>query len=66
MPEDNLGFVFVNVQQLMDLARMIPGAATGLQGNIEQLAAAQGLGFAVTAGSDGIALDSVTTTDPSS
>ena len=65
MPEDNLGFVFVNVQQLMDLARMIPGAATGLQGNIEQLAAAQGLGFAVSAGSDGIALDSVTTTDPS-
>ncbi len=65
MPEDNLGFVFVNVQQMMDLARMIPGAATGLQGNIEQLAAAQGLGFAVSAGADGIALDSVTTTDPS-
>ena len=65
IPEDNLGFVFVNVQQLKNLARMIPGAATGLQGNIEQLAAAQGLGFAVSAGSDGIALDSVTTTDPS-
>ena len=65
MPEDNLGFVFVNVQQLLDLANLIPGAAEGLQGSVEQLAAAQGLGFAVTAGADGIALDSVTTTDPS-
>ena len=65
LPEDNLGFVFVNVQQLLELANAIPGAATGLQGSVEQLAAAQGLGFAVTAGSDGIALDSVTTTDPS-
>jgi hypothetical protein len=65
LPEDNLGFVFVNVQQLLDLANLVPGAAEGLQGSIEQLAAAQGLGFAVTAGSDGIALDAVTTTDPS-
>jgi len=65
MPEDNLGFVFVNVQQLLSLADLIPGAAEGLQGSVEQLAAAQGLGFAVTAGADGIALDSVTTTDPS-
>jgi len=65
MPEDNLGFVFVNVQQLLDLANLIPGAVEGLQGSVEQLAAAQGLGFAVTAGADGIALDAVTTTDPS-
>jgi hypothetical protein len=65
MPEDNLGFVFVNVRQLLDLANLIPGAVEGLQGSVEQLAAAQGLGFAVTAGSDGIALDAVTTTDPS-
>ena len=65
MPEDNLGFVFVNVQQLLDLANLVPGAVEGLQGSVEQLAAAQGLGFAVTAGADGIALDAVTTTDPS-
>jgi len=65
LPEDNLGFVFVNVQQLMDLVNALPGTATGLQGSIQQLQAAQGAGFAVTAGSDGIALDSVTTTDPS-
>lgn len=65
LPEDNLGFVFINVQQLMDLVNAIPGAATGLQGSVEQLAAAQGIGFALSAGSDGIALDSVTTTDPS-
>lgn len=65
LPEDNLGFVFVNVQQLMDLVGSIPGAAGGLQDGIQQLQAAQGAGFAVTAGSDGIALDSVTTTDPS-
>lgn len=65
LPEDNLGFVYVNVQQLMNLVNSIPGAAGGLQGSIQQLQAAQGAGFAVTAGSDGIALDSVTTTDPS-
>jgi len=65
LPEDNLGFVFMNVQQLMDLVGSMPGAAGGLQGSIQQLQAAEGAGFAVTAGSDGIALDSVTTTDPS-
>ena len=64
LPEDNLGFAFVNVEQVTELLNSIPGVLSGLPSGTEQLAAAQGVGFSVSADSDGLALDSVTTTDP--
>jgi hypothetical protein len=57
LPEDNLGFAFVNVEQVMGLVNSIPGVAAGLPSGMEPFTAAQGLGFSVSAGSDGIALD---------
>lgn len=65
LPADNLGFAYANVERFTDLLSSLPGAA-GLSANVDQLASARGAGFSVSATSDGLAFDAVTTTDPAS
>jgi uncharacterized protein DUF3352 len=62
LPSDNLGFVYVNVGSIASLANLIPGQTGGLG---SQLDAYQGAAFSISAQSDGLALDSAMTTDPS-
>src|SRR4029079_14588192 len=62
LPDDNLGFAYVNVHALTSLASLVPGGMGGLD---TQLAAYQGAGYSISAESDGLALDGAVTTDPS-
>ena len=62
LPDDNLGFAYVNVHALTSLASLVPGAVGGLD---TQLAAYQGAGYSISAQSDGLAIDGTVTTDPS-
>ena len=62
LPDDNLGFVYVNVGSIASLASLIPGQADGLG---SQLDAYQGAAYAISAESDGLAIDAAVTTDPS-
>jgi hypothetical protein len=62
LPDDNLGFAYVNVHALTSLASLVPGGMGGLD---TQLAAYQGAGYSISAGSDGLAIDGAVTTDPS-
>jgi hypothetical protein len=65
LPEDNLGFAFVNVQEVTKLLTSLPGVVSSLPDTAGQLEGAQGVGMSLSAGSDGLAVDMVTTTDPS-
>ena len=62
LPDDNLGFVYVNVGSIASLASLIPGQAGGLA---SQLDAYQGAAYSISAESDGLAIDAAVTTDPS-
>jgi hypothetical protein len=62
LPDDNLGFAYVNVHALTSLASLVPG---GMGGVDTQLAAYQGAGYSISARSDGLAIDGALTTDPS-
>jgi hypothetical protein len=61
LPDDNLGFVYVNVGSIASLATLIPGQAGGLG---SQLDAYQGAAYSISAESDGLAIDAAVTTDP--
>jgi len=61
LPDDNLGFAYVNVHALTSLASLVPGGMGGLD---TQLAAYQGAAYSISAESDGLALDGAVTTDP--
>ena len=61
LPDDNLGFAYVNVHALTSLASVVPGGMGGLD---TQLAAYQGAAYSISAESDGLALDGAVTTDP--
>ncbi len=65
LPADNLGFAYMNYQQLLEAVTSLPGFGAGSLTGLDQLQATQGLGIALSAGPDGLSLDSVTTTDPS-
>ena len=62
LPDDNLGFVYVNVGSIASLASLIPGQAGGLA---SQLDAYRGAAYSISAESDGLAIDAAVTTDPS-
>jgi Protein of unknown function (DUF3352) len=62
LPDDNLGFAYVNLQALTSLANLVPGGMGGLD---SQLAAYQAAAYSISAESDGLAIDGATTTDPS-
>ena len=62
LPDDNLGFAYVNIQGLTSLASLVPG---GLGGADAQFAAYQAAAYSISAESDGLAIDGATTTDPS-
>jgi len=62
LPDDNLGFVYVNVGSIASLANLIPGSAGGLG---SQLDAYEGAAYSISAESDGLAIDAAVTTDPS-
>jgi hypothetical protein len=61
LPDDNLGFVYVNVGSIASLASLIPGQTGGLG---SQLDAYQGAAYSISAESDGLAIDAAVTTDP--
>jgi hypothetical protein len=61
LPDDNLGFAYVNVHALTSLAALVPGGMGGLE---TQFAAYQGAGYSISAQSDGLAIDGAVTTDP--
>ena len=65
LPEDNLGFMFVNIHELVSMLSSIPAGVLPSMPSTAELDAAQGAGIAVTAQSDSLAIDSVVTTDPS-
>jgi hypothetical protein len=65
LPADNLGFMFVNVHELVSMLSSIPGGMFPSMPSTAELDAVQGAGIAVTAQPDGLAIDSVVTTDPS-
>ncbi len=62
LPDDNLGFVYVNVGSIASLVDLIPGQTSGLT---SQLDAYKGAAFSISAESNGLAIDSAVTTDPS-
>ena len=62
LPDDNLGFAYVNLQALTSLANLVPGGMGGLD---SQFAAYQAAAYSISAESDGLAIDGATTTDPS-
>jgi hypothetical protein len=62
LPDDNLGFVYVNVGSIASLANLIPGQTGGLG---SQLDAYQGAAYSITAEPNGLAIDAAVTTDPS-
>jgi uncharacterized protein DUF3352 len=64
LPEDNLGFAFVNVHELVSVLDSIPAGIMPTMPSTAELDAVQGAGIAVTAQPDGLALDTVVTTDP--
>jgi hypothetical protein len=61
LPDDNLGFAYVNLQALTSLANLVPGGMGGLD---SQFAAYQAAAYSISAESDGLAIDGATTTDP--
>ena len=65
LPEDNLGFAFVNVHEVVSLLNSIPAGMVPTMPSTAGLDAVQGAGVAVTAQADGLAIDTVVTTDPS-
>jgi len=65
LPDDNLGFVYVNVHELVSLLNSVPAGVIPNLPSTAQLEALQGVGFSVAAEPDGVAIDSVVTTDPS-
>jgi len=65
LPQDNLGFVYVNIHEIVSLLSSIPAGMVPNMPSTAQLDALQGAGFAITAQPDGLAIDSVVTTDPS-
>jgi hypothetical protein len=65
LPDDNLGFVYVNVHELLSLLNSIPAGVIPNMPPTAQFEALQGVGFSVAAEPDGVAIDSVVTTDPS-
>jgi hypothetical protein len=64
LPQDNLGFGYANLHDLAGVLQEFPGFAPTTVDATAGLAAAQGVGVAVSAGPDGLALDVATTTDP--
>lgn len=65
LPEDNLGFAYVNVEQLVSLLDSIPSGLLPTTPSLSQLNGTQGVGFSISAEPAGLAIDSVVTTDPS-
>jgi hypothetical protein len=65
LPEDNLGFVFVNVHELVSLLNAMPAELFPSMPSTDQLAPLEGVGISVSAEPDGLAIDTVATTDPS-
>ncbi len=65
LPDDNLGFVFVNVHELLSLLGSIPAGLIPNMPSTAQFEGLEGVGFSVAAEPDGLAIDSVLTTDPS-
>jgi Protein of unknown function (DUF3352) len=65
LPQDNLGFAFVNIHDVVSLLNSIPAGVMPNMPSTAQLDAVQGAGMAVTAQPDGLAIDTVVTTDPS-
>jgi uncharacterized protein DUF3352 len=64
LPQDNLGFVFVNMHELVSMLGAIPAGVIDMP-SMSMLEGLEGLGYAVTAEPDGLAIDAVATTDPS-
>ena len=64
LPDDNLGFAYVNIENLVGLLAALP-TDTGLGTSLQALGATRGIGVALSAESDGIVLDTTMTTDPS-
>ena len=65
LPDDNLGFVFVNVHELLSLLGSIPAGLIPNMPSTAQFEGLEGVGFSVAAEPDGLAIDGVVTTDPS-
>ena len=65
LPDDNLGFVFVNVHELLSLLGSIPAGLVPTMPSTAQFEGLEGVGFSAAAEPDGLAIDSVVTTDPS-
>jgi hypothetical protein len=65
LPEDNLGFLYINVGQLVSLLNAIPTQVLPSMPSTSALEGIQGAGISLGAEPDGLVLDSVTTTDPS-
>lgn len=65
LPEDNLGFDYVNIHDLVSLLGSIPAGMIPNMPSMAQFEAFQAAGVSVTAEPDGLAIDSVLTTDPS-
>jgi hypothetical protein len=65
LPDDNLGFVFVNVHELLSLLDSIPPGLIPNMPSTAQFEGLEGIGFSVAAEPDGLAIDSVVTTDQS-
>ena len=65
LPDDNLGFVYVNVHELLSLLGSIPPGLIPNMPSTAQFEALQGEGFSVAAEPDGLVIDSAVTTDPS-
>jgi hypothetical protein len=65
LPEDNLGFVYVNMQELVSVLGSIPTGVVQGMPSLSQLEGFQGWGMSVSAEPDGLAIDGVVTTDPS-
>jgi hypothetical protein len=64
LPEDNLGFAYVNVHNLLSLVESLPAGLVPQMPDLSQFDALQGFGMSVTAEPDGFAIDEAATTDP--